>query len=147
MRPHAELIEKHLEEGRWYYRLSPDGEWVIASNLPFSSDTEYKFEPRYCETRKALVRDWLNGAEYQYLSGGLWWPAACEELLQLALCFLRKKPNIVKLRSRMAVMKSTTQDGRPFLMQALRSEQEAAIQRQTHFIRWMGPWQETEVEI
>lgn len=147
MRPHAELIEKYLEEGRWYYRISPDGEWLVLTNPSFNSSTEYKLEPRYCEKRTAMVRDWLSGTEYQILRWNNWEPASCEDLLQVGLDFLRKKPNIVKMRIRNALMASSLKEGTPFFMTALTDEHAMRIEGLKQFMRWVGPWQETEVEI
>jgi len=146
-RPHADLIEKRLEDVKWSYRTPRNGSWLTHSTPAFNPDFEYKCEPAFTEKRKALVRDWLSGTEYQVKQSGNWVPADTSDMLKTDAEFLRKKPTTQKMRSRTAVMKSTVSGGLPFTMSATTGEQESYIASLKQFIRWMGPWQETEVEV
>lgn len=143
-RPHADLIEKHLEDVQWFCRSDFNGRWNPC-DPSFNAGFEYKVEPKYCEKRKAMVRDWLSGTEYEFVSNEK--TANAHDLLRHDLNNLRKKPTTKKLRIRTAVMKSTLSGGLPFTMSAMTDEQEAHVASLKQFIRWMGPWQETEVEI
>ena len=145
-RPHADLIEKRLEDEKWSYRTPRNGSWLTHSTPAFTPDFEYKCEPAFTEKRKALVRDWLSGTEYEVKRSKGWEPADACDMLETDAEFLRKKPTTQKLRIRTAVMKSTVSGGLPFTMSATTGEQESYIASLKQFIRWMGPWQEVEVE-
>lgn len=150
-RPHADLIEKRLNESHWSYRIKGCSHWTQVSAPSFDDDVEYKQEAAFTEGRKKLIRDWLDGIEYDYnpalLGGKTWRTATADEVINAPESYLRKKPTTEKVRSRVAVLKPIIPGYPPGTATANTDNAAGAIEKRKDFIRWMGPWQETEVEI
>lgn len=136
VRPHAEHIVEFINGNCWEYRTKGSNAGWHASTAPsFNPDYEYRKVPLYSDAKKAKIMDWLTGTEYTF--DGV--PVSAIKMVYHVDRCVKAVP---KLRYRTALLK----DGEgSYTKNCHNQNSHDCVEKASHFIKWLGPWQEVEV--